>query len=122
MSGAGGLHIIAICALDLTYYLMLVCRTVPAVTPPPPDTPVAESDELEPSDDELEVRRNIFENWTRVPSFTYPPPERYHGKSSNIMILQAIVDMKEKLVGPAQQPMHVDTAPSKSFGRGTVGV
>ncbi|RPD52801.1 hypothetical protein L227DRAFT_646228 [Lentinus tigrinus ALCF2SS1-6] len=70
-----------------------------AVTPPPPDSPLVDSDELEPSDDELEARRNIFESLMRVPLITHPSLARYHGKSSNILFLQTVVDMKQKFAG-----------------------
>ena len=67
-----------------------------AVSPPPPDSPLIDSDELEPSDDEQEVRRNIIENLKRIPVITTPAQARYHGKSSNLMFLQTVIDMKQK--------------------------
>ncbi|RPD54024.1 hypothetical protein L227DRAFT_512443 [Lentinus tigrinus ALCF2SS1-6] len=78
-----------------------------AVSPPPPDSPLIDSDELEPSDDEQEARRNIIEKLKRVPVLTTPAQARYHGKSSNLMFLQTVIDMKQKYTG-IERPRSAD--------------
>ena len=84
------------------------------MNPPPPDSPVLDSDELEPSDDERDARQNVYESLTRAPFITHPSSTRYHGKSSNIMFLQTIVDMKQKLTG-TERPKSTEPALSGSI-------
>ncbi|KAI0697711.1 fungal-specific transcription factor domain-containing protein [Cerioporus squamosus] len=71
-----------------------------AISPPPPDSPLIDSDELEPSDDEEEARRIILENLQQVPVLTHPlQARRYQGKSSSLLFLQTVIDTKQRYVG-----------------------
>ncbi|TFK88610.1 hypothetical protein K466DRAFT_488593 [Polyporus arcularius HHB13444] len=64
-----------------------------AISPPPPDSPVVDSDELEPSDDEEEAVRKIVENMPRIPVLThYMQGRKYQGKSSSLLFLQTVID------------------------------
>lgn len=64
-----------------------------AISPPPPDSPVVDSDELEPSDNEEEAVRNIVENMPRIPVLTqYMQGRKYQGKSSSLLFLQTVID------------------------------
>ncbi|TFK84862.1 hypothetical protein K466DRAFT_495789 [Polyporus arcularius HHB13444] len=99
---------------DYTRHSSISNGSASAVSPPPPESPLVESDELEPSDDEQEARRNIIENLKRVPVLTHPSQARYHGKSSNLMFLQAVMDMKPKYAG-LERPRSAEPA-LREFG------
>ncbi|KAI0360881.1 hypothetical protein OH77DRAFT_1418916 [Trametes cingulata] len=73
----------------------------PASPLPPPAFSVpspAESNDLDPSDDEAETQRELVD-FLRL--FSLPPTLsiRYHGKSSSMMLLQAAMDMKRQYTG-----------------------
>ena len=84
-----------------------------AVSPPPPDDPPSIDSELEPSDDEREAKLNIVSHLRRLP---IPRPDdhqyRYHGKSSNLMFLQTVIDAKQKFSNSAGvgRPRSADAA------------
>ncbi len=99
---------------DYTRHSSISNGSASAVSPPPPESPLVESDELEPSDDEQEARRNIIENLKRIPVLTHPSQARYHGKSSNLMFLQAVMDMKPKHAG-LERPRSAEPA-LREFG------
>nr|QDK64611.1 cellulolytic transcriptional activator 2 [Ganoderma lucidum] len=69
--------------------------SVAGVSPPPvnPPSPV-DQDELDPSEDEREARLNILESLKRLAITKNPDQLRYHGKSSNMMFLQAVIKQK----------------------------
>ncbi|KAI0719057.1 fungal-specific transcription factor domain-containing protein [Cerioporus squamosus] len=94
---------------DYTRHSSISNGSASAVSPPPPDSPLVDSDELEPSDDEQEARRNILENLKRIPIITHPSQARYHGKSSNLMFLQTVMDMKQKYTG-IERPRSAEPA------------
>ena len=49
---------------------------------------------MDPSEDEREARLNILENLKRLTITKAPDQLRYHGKSSNMMFLQAVIKQK----------------------------
>ncbi|KAH9851367.1 fungal-specific transcription factor domain-containing protein [Lenzites betulinus] len=76
-------------------------HTSPSATVVPPifNAPSpADSDELDPSDDEMEASKKLIHSFRKF-SLRPPTAMRYHGKSSSMMLLQAAVDMKYEYTG-----------------------
>ncbi|KAH9851368.1 fungal-specific transcription factor domain-containing protein [Lenzites betulinus] len=78
-----------------------------APTPQPASPPVlshtpssGNSDDLDPSDDEMNTSRKLMTHFRKFALRT-PPAIRYHGKSSGMMLLQTAVDMKYEYTGTA---------------------
>ncbi|KAI0824059.1 fungal-specific transcription factor domain-containing protein [Trametes gibbosa] len=73
--------------------------------------PTPESDELDPSDDELEASKKLVHSFRKFS--LRPNTMRYHGKSSSMMLLQAAVDMKYECTGV--QPHDCIPEPTESL-------
>lgn len=77
------------------------------VSPAPPDAPTsADSEELDPSDDEREAKANVLRNFRRIP-VPHHGHFRWHGKSSNLMFLQTVLDLKDRAAG-IERPRSAD--------------
>ncbi|KAH9917920.1 fungal-specific transcription factor domain-containing protein [Epithele typhae] len=74
--------------------------------PPEPDASV-DSDELDPSDDERQAKVNILRQFRHGLAITPGGALRYHGKSSNLMFLQTVMELKDKVTG-----MRLEDTPS----------
>ncbi|KAL1945640.1 hypothetical protein VTO73DRAFT_1642 [Trametes versicolor] len=69
-----------------------------AVAPPVFNAPSpADSDDLDPSDDEMESWNKLLHSFRKFS--LRPVTQRYHGKSSSMMLLQTAVDMKYEYTG-----------------------
>ncbi|KAI0644481.1 fungal-specific transcription factor domain-containing protein [Trametes meyenii] len=82
----------------------------------PPDT-----NDLEPSDDEMEVSQKLIKSFRKFNLRDKPTLRRYHGKSSNMMLLQAALDMKLEYTGietvdfpPPSEPSAVNPQEDRS--------
>ncbi|KAI0633784.1 fungal-specific transcription factor domain-containing protein [Trametes polyzona] len=78
-----------------------VTQNTPAAPPAPPAFSAvspADSEELDPSDDELEASKKLLHSFRKL-AIKPPTNIRYHGKSSSMMLLQAAVDMKLEYTG-----------------------
>ncbi|KAI0737556.1 fungal-specific transcription factor domain-containing protein [Daedaleopsis nitida] len=70
------------------------------ISPLPPGSPSADSDDLDPSDDEREARLTVLDNLSsRLTAPASFATARYHGKSSHLMFLHSIIDLKQEYTG-----------------------
>ncbi|KAI0666615.1 fungal-specific transcription factor domain-containing protein [Trametes maxima] len=90
---------------------------LPVFSPTSPD-----ANDLEPSDDEMEVSQKLIKSFRKFTLRDKPTPRRYHGKSSSMMLLQAAVDMKLEYTGidtiefpPAGEPSAVNPQDERTF-------
>ncbi|KAI0326454.1 hypothetical protein GY45DRAFT_1258946 [Cubamyces sp. BRFM 1775] len=64
-------------------------------SPPPQPAPAqVDSDDLDPSDDEVIAQRNIVQKLKRMS--VNPSQMRYHGKSSSLLFIQTAMDLKHE--------------------------
>ena len=78
----------------------------------PPSLPAAasgssqvESEDLDPSDDEIVAQRNIVQSLRKMSM--NPSSMRYHGKSSSLLFIQTAMDLKQEYAG-LELPQTVD--------------
>ncbi|TBU65203.1 fungal-specific transcription factor domain-containing protein [Dichomitus squalens] len=64
-----------------------------------------ESDDLDPSDDEIVAQRNIVQSLRKMSM--NPSSMRYHGKSSSLLFIQTAMDLKQEYAG-LELPKTVD--------------
>ncbi|KAI0749212.1 fungal-specific transcription factor domain-containing protein [Daedaleopsis nitida] len=76
-------------------------------SPPALPTPAsqADSDDLDPSDDEIVAQRNIVQSLRKMSM--NPSSMRYHGKSSSLLFIQTAMDLKQEYAG-VELPKTVD--------------
>ncbi|KAH9917922.1 fungal-specific transcription factor domain-containing protein, partial [Epithele typhae] len=79
--------------------------------PPEPDASV-DPDELDPSDDEQQAKANILREFRHGLALAPGGALQYHGKSSNLMFLQAVMELKDKVTS-----MSFEDAPSDAGGK-----
>lgn len=67
-------------------------------SPPALATPAGvDSDDLDPSDDEVIAQRNIVAKLQKMS--VHPSAMRYHGKSSSLLFIQTAMDLKHEYAG-----------------------
>lgn len=64
-----------------------------------------DSDDLDPSDDEIVAQRNIVQSLRKMSM--NPSSMRYHGKSSSLLFIQTAMDLKQEYAG-IELPKTVD--------------
>ena len=76
-------------------------------SPPTLGTPASQvdSDDLDPSDDEIVAQRNIVQSLRKMSM--NPSSMRYHGKSSSLLFIQTAMDLKQEYAG-VELPKTVD--------------
>ncbi|RDX39441.1 hypothetical protein OH76DRAFT_1491155, partial [Lentinus brumalis] len=77
------------------------------MTSPPAPTPASQvdSDDLDPSDDEIVAQRNIVQSLRKMSM--NPSSMRYHGKSSSLLFIQTAMDLKQEYAG-IELPKTID--------------
>ena len=75
----------------------------------PPALPASssqvDSDDLDPSDDEIVAQRNIVQSLRKMSM--NPSSMRYHGKSSSLLFIQTAMDLKQEYAG-VELPKTID--------------
>ncbi|RPD72366.1 hypothetical protein L226DRAFT_546928 [Lentinus tigrinus ALCF2SS1-7] len=76
-------------------------------SPPALPTPASQmdSDDLDPSDDEIVAQRNIVQSLRKMSM--NPSSMRYHGKSSSLLFIQTAMDLKQEYAG-IELPKTID--------------
>ena len=76
-------------------------------SPPTLGTPASQvdSDDLDPSDDEIIAQKNIVQNLKKMS--VNPSSMRYHGKSSSLLFIQTAMDLKHEYAG-VEMPKTID--------------
>ena len=82
----------------------------PSAIASPPSLPTAsgsqvDSEDLDPSDDEIVAQRNIVQSLRKMSM--NPSSMRYHGKSSSLLFIQTAMDLKQEYAG-LELPQTVD--------------
>ncbi|KAI8993823.1 fungal-specific transcription factor domain-containing protein [Trametes punicea] len=90
--------------------------SIAAVVPPTLSSPVSDSAELDPSDDEVEATQKLLHSFRKFSIRPSSVGMRYHGKSSGMMLLRAALDMKAAQAGLDLEEFAIEppetTAPS----------
>ncbi|KAI0787277.1 fungal-specific transcription factor domain-containing protein [Fomes fomentarius] len=79
-----------------------VMNSPPALPTPPSQV---DSEDLDPSDDEIVAQRNIVQSLQKMSM--NPSSMRYHGKSSSLLFIQTAMDLKQEYAG-IELPKTID--------------